>query len=142
MELLAAIAVSPAGDVYVIDGSLARVYRFNEAGALVSWWAHGEPSGFPFKPGMGLAVDAQGAVYLVNNFYLVDKYTPSGSYLLTWGGYGTGAGQFKNAVTIATAPGGRVYVSDDQLCRVQVFGPDLPVPAVNSSWGAVKAHYR
>src|SRR5215471_7341517 len=42
-------------------------------------------------------------------------------YLIQWGSYGSGAGQFLSAVGIAVDPSGNVYVADPVAHRVQKF---------------------
>ena len=137
-----AISTDPQGDVYIVDSGNNRITRFDAGGAPLASWSHGGPSGQPITFDVGLAADADGNVYIVNGIYAVEKYSPNGAWLTTWGGIGNGGSQFQLAWTIATAPGGVVFVSDRSLCRVARFQSDVVVPATPTSWGAVKAIYR
>jgi tripartite motif-containing protein 71 len=137
-----AISTDPQGDVYIVDSGNNRITRFDAGGAVLASWSHGGPSGQPITFDVGLGADAAGNVYIVDGIYAVEKYTPNGAWLTTWGGIGNGGSQFQLAWTIATEPGGVVFVSDRALCRVARFQSDVVVPATATSWGAVKAIYR
>src|SRR5262245_31773594 len=59
----------------------------------------------------GVAVDAAGNVYVVDNDNCVLKFDANGNHLLQWGGAGVGNGQFSNPVGIAVDNSGAVYVA-------------------------------
>jgi hypothetical protein len=70
----------------------------------------------------GVAVDADGFVYATdpaNN--LVNKYASDGSFVLSWGGYGTGNGQLWYPSGIVVDGSAIVYVSELGNHRVQMF---------------------
>jgi len=54
----------------------------------------------------------------------VQKLAPDGSFLLSWGGSGSGKGEFLGPSDIALDRDGRVLVVDTQNHRVQVFADD------------------
>jgi DNA-binding beta-propeller fold protein YncE len=54
----------------------------------------------------------------------VAKYTREGKYLLQWGTRGSGPGQFQLPHNVAVDAQGRVYVTDRDNRRVEVFDPD------------------
>lgn len=136
------LAVDGAGNVFVIDPQLGRLTRFSTTGVVLGWWFLGGPNHVPMTLNYGLAADGTGHVYVVEQDRLVDEYTIGGAFLVRFGGYGSGKGQFQFALTIAADATGNVFVSDRTPCRIQKFGPEPPVPAFAASWGRVKASYR
>ena len=70
----------------------------------------------------GLALDATGQVYVVDQEnHRVQKFTPQGNFLATWGAYGTAPGQFSSPLSIALDAAGQVFVADEDTARIQVF---------------------
>ena len=51
------------------------------------------------------------------------KFDPTGTFLWSRGGYGSGPGQFDVPVAVEVAPSGDVYASDRRNARVQKFDP-------------------
>jgi DNA-binding beta-propeller fold protein YncE len=71
----------------------------------------------------GAAVDPSGNVFVVdrgnNKAYKFDQF---GNFLLAFGGYGSGTGQFVAPSGIAISPDGtKVYVADTNNSRIEVF---------------------
>ena len=54
----------------------------------------------------------------------VEKFASDGTYLLQWGSYGSGDGQFREPEGVAVDAFGDVYIADTQNRRMQKFGPD------------------
>ncbi len=75
-----------------------------------------------FNPN-GIAVDVGGNVYLTRGNGLVYKFSPTGTQLMTFGGLGTGDGQFIGGRGLFVTDGGNIYVADYTLDRVQKFTP-------------------
>lgn len=74
-----------------------------------------------FNDPAGVAVDAAGNVYVADTGNdRVQKFTANGTYLMQWGGTGSGPGQFNGPFGIAV-DGGNVYVVDTFNQRVQKF---------------------
>lgn len=83
--------------------------------------------------GGDMAEDASGNLYIADSTNsLVKKYNSSGTFLLQFGGNGTGNGQFTNVLGIAVDASGDVFVVD--IDRVQkftssgVYQAQFPVP--------------
>jgi len=77
-----------------------------------------------FGPNVGIAVDSSGDAYVVDtNNNRVEKFAPSGEFLLQWGSKGTGPGQFKTPRSVAVDPGGNVWVGEEGNQRIQEFSP-------------------
>ena len=73
----------------------------------------------------GVAVDADGFVYVVDNWSdLVKKFTPEGNLVTSWGGPGSADGRLDAPERIAVDRAGIVYVTDAGNTRVQRFTRD------------------
>jgi len=123
------VVVDTAGSVYVVDNggaTFGRVQKF-VSGSLVAAWGGtpGTGNGLVDFP-EGVALDSSGNVYVAdikNN--RIQKFDPSGNFLLQWGIFGSANGQFEfsngGSFGIAVDSSGKVYVPDSALSRVQVF---------------------
>jgi len=80
------LAVGPGGDLYVSDGyGNCRVHRFSPAGELKrSWGTPGQGPGEFFLP-HGIAVDADGRVFVCDRENdRIQIFSPDGEYLTEW----------------------------------------------------------
>jgi DNA-binding beta-propeller fold protein YncE len=65
---------------------------------------------------MHVAVDSDGNVYVADTSnHRIQKFTSEGTYIRTWGGFGSGDGQFNYAHGVAVDTSGNVFVSDSQV---------------------------
>ncbi len=86
-------------------------------GYSAQWGSYGGPT----EPG-GVAVDSSGNLYIADaKNYAVVKLAKNGSFIGSWGSYGSGPGQFKNPEGIALDPSGNIYVSDSINDDIQKF---------------------
>lgn len=81
------IAVSPAGDVYVVDRSNNRVQKFDSAGNYLTEWGG-------FNDPAAVAVDPNSAEIYVGEFgdpgnNRIQKFDVNGALLDTWTGFGS-----------------------------------------------------
>jgi DNA-binding beta-propeller fold protein YncE len=125
------LAVDRTGTVYVADTANNRVQKFDANGRfLLKWGGKGTGDGqFAFTgdapDGFGIAVDGSGAVYVADtNNNRIQKFDPNGQLLRTWGGAGSGDGQFNRPFDIAADATGNIYVADGINHRVQKFDPN------------------
>jgi len=89
--------------------------------ATASFGLQGAGSG-QFHSPKGLAVDAQGNVYVADTWnHRIQVFDGEGKFLRAWGSEGTQPGQFKEPWGIAVAQNGDVYVTDTWNHRIQVF---------------------
>jgi DNA-binding beta-propeller fold protein YncE len=126
-----AVAVGPAGRVYVADQFSHLVQVFSSTGAFEGQWGTGGAGPGQFGGGGGLAVDSLGNVYIVDAGHdRVEKFTAAGRLITHWGGQGTGLGQFRfgGGGGSYQPPGGGiavgrsyVYVSDTGNNRIVRF---------------------
>ncbi len=76
----------PSGELLVTDGyGNARVHRFSPQGELLSSWGEPGSGAGQFNLPHGIAVDAQGQLYVVDRENSrVQIFTPDGTYLDAW----------------------------------------------------------
>jgi prepilin-type N-terminal cleavage/methylation domain-containing protein len=136
------IAINASGNVYVVDGN-NRVDEFSSNGTYISKFAsHGTGAGQLANGGAGIAIDADGNVYVSDQQSVrVEKFDSSGNFITMWGWgvqdgasqaetctsgcqagiVGAGDGQFGGNAGIAIDASGDVYVTDISDSRVQKF---------------------
>jgi streptogramin lyase len=136
------IDIDAAGDIYVGCYGDNHVYKHNAAGNfLLAWGGSGAGPG-QFHSAEGIIHDAAGDIYVCDTGNdRVQKFSPSGGFLCEFGGTGTSLGQMDVPSDIAVDHNGDLYVCEFVNDRIQrwTFGA---VPAVQSTWGAIKARYR
>jgi sugar lactone lactonase YvrE len=117
------LGISPSGEVYVGDLLNHRVQRFDQDGVFIGSWSR---SGVD---GVGVAPD--GTVYVVGDD-MVTRHAPAGALLGSWGGTGSGPGQFQFATDVVVDTPGFVYVADTSNHRIQKFTAE---GGYVTSWG-------
>lgn len=71
---------------------------------------------------MGIALDNAGHVYIADACnYRIQTFTALGEFIASWGGRGSGNGQFEYPYDLVVDGSGNVYVSDSGNHRVQMF---------------------
>jgi DNA-binding beta-propeller fold protein YncE len=120
------LAVDGKGDLYVADSNDGRVAIFNPAGKLVSAIARGVGEGDLALP-RGIAINGD-RLFVVDTtaqtvkvFHLHGNVAELPTYIGSFGGEGIGNGQFRYPNGIAIGRNGRIYVTDRQNARVQVW---------------------
>jgi tripartite motif-containing protein 71 len=113
------IAIGPDENVYVTDvsGGTPRLHKLSSTGSFLGdIFVEGG-----FAPS-DVAIDEAGTLYVVaSEAHKVYKLASDGSVLTSWGGFGSGPGQFQFPGGIALGPTGDVFVSDGNNYRIQKF---------------------
>lgn len=80
------------------------------------------PTGKVLRRPYGVAVDAQGIIYVTDNDRIL-RLSPQGKLLATWGSRGNYPGEFVSPYGIALDSQGNIYVADHGNCRIQKLSP-------------------
>jgi DNA-binding beta-propeller fold protein YncE len=135
-----ATALGPDGSIYVGDQLSHMIQVFGPDGAFRR--EIGSPGSGPGQLTAvgGVAVAADGTVYVVDGTDRVLRFGADGTFLSQFGSSGSGAGQFRFGAGggndapagggIALGPDGTVYVADTRNDRIQRFAPDGSSPVV------------
>ena len=80
----------------------------------------------PFNRPTSLGIGPGGELYVSDGYgnSRVHKFSPDGKLIKSWGGPGTGPGEFSIVHTVCVAKNGTVYVSDRENYRIQLFTAD------------------
>jgi len=108
------------------DCTVSAAFAINTFTVTPSAWS-GEGGHYQYVTqwsagGPGVAVDAGGNIYVpdwINN--LIRKFDSNGTYLIQWGSYGSGNGQFNGPSWVAVDSSGNIYVVDTNNSRIQKF---------------------
>ena len=124
------IAIDQQGAIYVADVGNHRVQKLSADGKpLEQWHTVGSGVGESTEIGYDLVLDASGNVYVSDAHPFssgndhIQKFSPSGELLATWGGTGSGPGQFRNPTGLAIDSKGNLYVVDSDNNRIQELSP-------------------
>ena len=105
---------------------------------LTGGWRIGERHrprfGAPFNHPTDVAVAPSGDIYVSDGYgnAHVHRFAADGRHLQSWGGIGTGPGEFSTPHGVWVTGDGRVLVSDRENNRIQIFTPD---GAYLGEWG-------
>lgn len=136
--------IGPDGCFYCADNANHTVTKFNPEGKLLmTLGTRGKPSdtgyairsggmgdnltsihgGPPFNRPTGVALLANGNIYVSDGYgnCKVHVFSPDGKLLFSWGEPGTGPGQFMLCHSIWIDRQDRVWVSDRENNRIQIF---------------------
>ncbi len=115
-----------SGNVFVSDAYNHRVQKFTSDGTYLSQWGtHGTGDGQFYYPN-GVLVDPNGDVYVTCGYHFItpgdtriQKFTGDGTFILKWGSFGNGDGQFYNPTGLAMDSEWNIYVADFRNNRIQ-----------------------
>ncbi len=120
--------VGPDASLYLTDDGDHTVRKCTLDGkVLLTIGVPGEAqpfmSGEPFRRCTHTALSPNGEIYVSDGYgnARVHKYTPNGKRILSWGGPGSGPGEFNLPHNISCDADGWVYVADRENHRIQVF---------------------
>jgi len=126
------LAVAPDGSLYVADSGNHRIQHLSPSGEVLQIWgqygnlAQGSASGGTFNEPWGIAVAADGTVYVADTWnYRIQKFTADGKFLTMWQNFGPDkTDAFYGPRGIAVDAQGHVLVVDTGNKRVVVFDAD------------------
>lgn len=135
------LTIGPDGSVFCVDDGDHTVRKFTPDGQLVMTIGTSgvsSDSGYdgktvesivrgapPFNRPTNIAVAPNGELYVADGYgnCRVHRFTADGKLIQSWGEPGLGEGQFHLPHGIAVDAEGRVWVTDRENDRIQVFGP-------------------
>lgn len=119
------IAVNSTGAIYVAEYQGRRVQQFSPGPtpAYVNKWGESSSSGdYGFGGLSGIALDSSSNVYVADGFYnRIKQFSSAGTFVRTWGTYGSDDGSFKTPKGVFIDDADKVYVSDAGNGRIQRF---------------------
>jgi len=111
------VKLDPKGRILMVLGIKGRAEEWHQAGHLRCF---NEPNDLAFGPG--------GEIYITQGHgkgeSRVIKFDADGEFVKTWGGEGSGPGQFNVPHSIVADASGRLYIADRSNQRIQVFDGD------------------
>lgn len=119
------ICILTNGDVVVCDTHYHQVVIFDSTGAVLrAFGRQGKGPGEFIYP-VAVTVDATGHLYIAEygSNDRIQKFAPDGTFILSFGGFGTRPGEFQRPSGIAWV-NGRIYAVDAFNNRVQVFSDE------------------
>jgi len=152
--------------IWAIDKMSSMIIQFDPAGRVVTVYGrrqeaeagpklkidpkdHSRGEGTDFRLPTDIAWDSKDNTYITDGYVnsRVAKFNKAGEYVMSWGEYGTGDGQFRTPHSIVIDKNDNVYVGDRTNHRVQVFDtngkflrkfqidvpPDLTTRSVNGN---------
>ncbi len=90
---------------------------------------------------IAVAADSRDNIYILDGLtQQIDVFDAGGGFLRTLGGQGQGAGEFREALGPAIAPGDTLWVADQGAPRYSIFGPDgtlIGTRVRKATWGMI-----
>ena len=121
------IAFAPDGRIYVAEPGSAshRVQVFDRDQTWIATWDDFGMGDGQFIEPMSVAIDADGAVYVLDlNQARIQKFDAEGSFLLGFGGRGEDEGDLDNAAYLTVDRQGNVLVTEWTHSKIVAFAPD------------------
>ena len=122
---IASWTLDHADNIYVFGSRGAlEVLKYGPDGRfLMAFGRMGDGAG-EFRDVGRIAVAGDGTIFVAAGQH-VQAFGPDGTFIRRWGGEGHDRGRFAGSISdIAVAPDGRVFVTDPDNYRVQVFSPE------------------
>ena len=123
------IRIDRTGNVWAVDNGNHQIFKFTNTGTLLRTWGTKGVVGTDDKT-FGRPTDI--AWDSKDNFYVSDgygnsrvvKFDAAGNFVKAWGTPGDGPGQFRVVHSIGIDSKDRLYVSDRENNRIQIFDVD------------------
>jgi DNA-binding beta-propeller fold protein YncE len=113
-------------NIWAVDNGNHQVYKFTHEGKLLQSWGTKGQTGTDdktFDRPTDIAFATNGDFYVSDGYgnSRVVKFSKDGKYVLSWGKRGSAPGEFHTAHSVGVDSKGRVYVSDRENNRIQIF---------------------
>ena len=123
------IAIDAYGYLYVTAPWNNRVRKYDGSGTLIKHWRTTGNGNGEFVTPSGIAVGIDGSIYVSDghfnaNIARIQRFTPDGVFIQSFGSFGTGPGQFSENAGLGVDSKGFLYVPEaPNLHRVQKLNP-------------------
>jgi DNA-binding beta-propeller fold protein YncE len=122
------VRVDPQGNIWIVDAAAHVVYKLGPDGREIMRLGTKGTAGASrstFNLPTDVAFAANGDLYVTDGYggARVVKFSRDGKYLLEWGKRGTGPGEFGLPHNVVVDAEDRVYVTDRDNQRIQIFDP-------------------
>jgi len=122
-------AVDQEGNVWASDQRGHQVFKWDSEGELLMTIGQKGNGGAPplLSEPTDVAIAPNGDIFITEGHSFaqganrVSKYASDGTFIMSWGSTGSGAGEFNVPHTIALDSQGRVFVGDRGNNRIQIF---------------------
>ena len=118
------IAFSDNGDMFVTSDSDHCIHVYDSSGKKKTTIGSKGSGELQFQNPRGIAISGEVVYVAEQRGNRIHKLTTGGEFLGTFGQKGSDVGQFNGPWGINISPEGKVYVSDTENSRVQVFHSD------------------
>jgi len=123
------LRIDREGSIWAVDNGNQQLYKFSNDGTLLRTWGERGVQGTgvnQFGRPTDIAWDSQGNSYISDGYgnSRVVKLDREGNWVKSWGEPGDGPGQFRLPHSIGIDSWDRVYVSDRENNRIQIFDTD------------------
>lgn len=124
------IFVDREDNVFVTDATDHAIYKFSPAGQLLMTLGTpgkaGGRAGDPFDRPTDMAIASNGDILVSDGYgnHHVHRYSATGEHICTWGGSGSGPGEFSISHTVRVDKADRVWTCDRENGRLQIFDLD------------------
>ena len=125
-----AVFVDRQDNLYCVDNLTHCIHIFDSdwepLRTLGTMKKPGANPGIPFNRPTDVDILSTGELFVSDGYgnRHVHKFSPDGELLKTWGGEGTGPGQFVLPHSVRVDSRNRVWVCDRTNCRIQIFDTD------------------
>jgi len=128
IEMAHGLRIDRDENVWVTDIAVHRVFKFDPTGKELLALGTGRPGmgNDEFNKPTDVAFGEDGEFYVSDGYgnSRVQKFSPSGAFVKSWGTPGKGRGQFNLPHAIVMDAEGRLLVADRENSRIQIFNRD------------------
>lgn len=123
------LRLDPDGNIWAVDNGLHQVFKFSNDGVLLKEFGTRSEAGNDsrtFARPTDIAWDSRGNTYVSDGYTntRIVKFDANGDFSMSWGTPGDGPGQFRVPHSIGIDSRDRVFVSDRENNRIQIFDTD------------------